>query len=116
MNLIQDLNDKRNSGRVEFKLPVRISGPHLTNPLDGTLINLSVHGMLVDFDSSMANLNNLENSAATIIFQGISSRLVIEELHFRIARIDGHRLAMEFTEPLEWFLLFSVYRGKQLNE
>lgn len=118
MTFKQDLFEKRNSARVDFKVPMEIVCPETESSLKGTLVNLSIHGMLLELQSdpppTMSDKG--KNCIARVIFQGKTSKLVIDELQFTIARIEDNMIALEFSEPLEWFLLFTVYKNKQLTD
>ena len=48
MQLKQGIDDKRKSVRIDFKVPVEISYSKSDKVFKGVLVNLSVHGMLVD--------------------------------------------------------------------
>ena len=79
-------------------------------------MNLSVHGMLVDMQENCPAAGHEGNCMARLIFSGKGSRLMIDELESSVVRFSDNKLALEFSEPLEWFLLFSVYKSKQISE
>ncbi len=117
MHFKQSVDDKRKSVRLDFKVPVRISYPIADRVFKGVLVNLSVHGMLVDLQDDMTNIavDHLGSCTVRVIFPGKGSRLIIDELESTVVRCNNNMLALEFSEPLEWFLLFSVYKSKQIN-
>jgi PilZ domain len=117
MKFKQDLHEKRNSVRVDFKVPVEISCPETDTVWKGILVNLSIHGMLLEFQNDLPSItiDKRKGCTARLIFQGNTSKLMIDELQFSIARTQGNMLALEFGEPLEWFLLFTVYKNKQID-
>ena len=118
MKFKQHIYDKRKSIRLDFKLPVQISYPITDRIFKGVLVNLSVHGMLVNLHNDINNgaVDHKGNCTARIIFPGNRSRLIIDKLESTVIRCNNKMLALEFSEPLEWFLLFSVYKSKQINE
>jgi len=115
MQFKQDVNDKRNSIRLDFKVPVQLCCIERDNWIRGELENLSVHGMLVqlkdDIDGDSFALR--ESFTARIVFPGKGSSLMIDQLQTKVVRIEQNMLGLQFSEPLEWFLLFNVYKGKQ---
>ncbi len=117
MQFKQDINDKRNSIRLDFKVPVELYCAETDSMLTGELVNLSVHGMLVEVDGDVPGLTvgSRIDCKARIIFPGKGSSLMIDNLETSIARVDENKLGLQFSEPLEWFLLFNVYQGKQLH-
>ncbi len=117
MQLNQSLDDKRNSIRLDFKVPVELYCEETDHRFDGELSNLSVHGMLVQLHGDYPRVADDGRVAckARIIIPGHGSNLLIENLETTIVRHEKNTLGLEFSEPLEWFLLFNVYRGKQLN-
>jgi hypothetical protein len=118
MQFKQDINDKRNSIRLDFKLPVEITCAESGACLRGVMVNLSVHGMLVQLPQAdlSAVVGTKRLCLARIIFKGRGSNLMIDKLESTIVRIEGNRVGLAFIEPLEWFLLFNVYKGKQLRD
>ena len=114
----QDVNDKRNSIRLDFKVPVELYCAETDSRLTGELINLSVHGMLVEVAEELPSLavGSRIDCKARIIFPGKGSSLMIDNLETSIARVDVNKLGLQFSEPLEWFLLFNVYQGKQIHQ
>ena len=118
MQFKQSIDDKRKSIRIDFKVPVEISYSKSDEVFNGVLVNLSVHGMLVDMQDDFTDVaaEHTGNCTARLIFSGKGSRLMIDELESTVVRCNNNKLALEFSEPLEWFLLFSVYKSKQINE
>ena len=117
MKFKQDINERRNGIRVDFKLPVEIRCPETETLLKGVLVNLSIHGMLLKLQSNslLVTGDRGKTCMARLIFQGKVSKLMIDELQFTIIRVENNMLALELSEPLEWFLLFTVYKNKQIN-
>ena len=113
-----NIDDKRKSVRLDFKVPVRISYPVSDRVFKGVLVNLSVHGMMIDLQEDITNaaFSNKGSCTARVIFPGKGSRLMIDELESTVVHCDNNMLALEFNEPLEWLLLFSVYKSKQINK
>lgn len=113
-----NIDDKRKSVRFDFKVPIQISYPITDRVCKGVLVNLSIHGMLVDLQDDSINVavDHKGSCFASVIFPGKGSRLMIDELESTVVHCDNNMLALEFSEPLEWFLLFSVYKSKQINE
>lgn len=119
MQLKQSIDDKRKSVRIDFKVPVEISYSKSDKVFKGVLVNLSVHGMLVDLQDGATEFAVDHKGScvvARLIFSGKGSRLMIDELESTVVRCNNNKLALEFSKPLEWFLLFSVYQSKQINE
>jgi len=116
MQFKQDINDKRNSIRLDFKVPVELYSTESGRCLKGELENLSVHGMLVQLhdDTTRIAVETKRSFMARIVFPGKGSSLMIDNLQATVIRIENNMLGMEFSEPLEWFLLFNVYKGKQV--
>ncbi|RUM41330.1 MAG: hypothetical protein DSY80_09025 [Desulfocapsa sp.] len=117
MKFKQDLDDKRKSIRIDYTVPVRITCLATDRMVKGTLINLSVNGMLVDLkdDASRVAVDFKGDCMVQVIIPGKGSRLVVDELKATLTRIEETLVALSFKEPLEWFLLFNVYRGKQIH-
>ena len=117
MKFKQDLNEKRGSVRIDFKIPVEIFCPETDTLLKGSLVNMSINGMLLEFDSGTLPVvaDKREICMARLTFQGKSSKLMIDELQFTLVRSGTNMLALKFSEPLEWFLLFTVYKNKMIN-
>ncbi|MBW2328179.1 MAG: PilZ domain-containing protein [Deltaproteobacteria bacterium] len=118
MQFKQRIDDKRKSVRIDFKVPVEISYSKSDKVFKGVLVNLSVHGMLVDLQVNITGVaaDHKGSCTAKLIFSGKGSRLMIDELESTVVRCNNSMLALEFSEPLEWFLLFSVYKSKQIDE
>jgi len=118
MQFKQDLDDKRSGIRLEFKVPVEIHCQGGDAPLAGMMVNLSVHGMLVQLSEEEISevVEEKQSCIARIVFPGHGSDLMIDKPQSTIARVEGNRVGLEFAEPLEWFLLFNVYKGKQLRD
>ncbi len=116
MKLKHNINERRDGFRVDFKIPVEIFCPETDTLLKGVLVNLNIHGMLLELqnDSIPVADNIIKSCMARLIFLGKTSKLIIDELQFTIARMEKNNLALEFSEPLEWFLLFTVYKNKQI--
>ncbi len=112
-----DLDDNRDGTRLDFKLPVEISCAEASNKLFGVMVNLSVHGMLVQLENELVDLGLPGNGNCTIriVFPGKGSRLMIDKLRSTVVRKDNNMLGIKFEEPLEWFLLFNVYKARQLD-
>lgn len=109
-------DDKRRSMRVSFKVPVEIYLPDETFIMQVEMINISVHGMLIKVNKvDEMPLKSSIPFFARIIIAGHRSRLVIDELQFRVVRIEKRLIGIQFTNPLEWFLVFTVYKNKQLD-
>ncbi len=117
MKFKQDLNEKRGSIRIAFRIPVEIFCPETEISLKGILVNLSINGMLLELnhDNIPIEVEKRKICTARLTFQGKSSKLIIDELQFSLSRSENNMLALKFSEPLEWFLLFTVYKNKQLN-
>ncbi len=117
MNFKYDKDEQRVSVRVDFNMPVEISCLERGAVVTGALVNLSIHGMLLELqdDSVPVAMDKEKTCMARLIFQGKASKLVIEELQLTIVRFEKNMLALEFCEPLEWFLLFTVYKNKQTH-
>jgi hypothetical protein len=117
MQFKQDINDKRKSIRIDFKVPVDLYNTESDSWLSGELENLSVHGMLVQLqdDTTRVAVGTKGNFIARIVFPGKGSSLIIDNLQIRVVRIENNMVGLEFNEPLEWFLLFNVYKGKQVG-
>ncbi len=118
MQFKQDIDDKRKSIRLDFKVPVELYSTESDSRLKGELVNLSVHGMLVQLqdDTTHVAVDTKESFMARIVFPGKGSSLMIDNLQAAVVRIENNMLGMEFSEPLEWFLLFNVYKGKQISK
>ena len=118
MEFKQDINDKRNGIRLDFTVPVEIHCEGSQTPFRGMMVNLSVHGMLVQLSGKDFSqvVERKKQCIARIVFPGRGSNLMIDRLKSSIARVEGNRVGLEFAEPLEWFLLFNVYKGKQLRD
>lgn len=112
-----DLDDNRDGLRLDFKLPVEISCAEANKKLFGIMVNLSVHGMLVQLEDELVDLKLKGKGACTarIVFPGKGSRLMIDQLRATVVRKENNMLGIKFNEPLEWFLLFNVYKGRQLG-
>ncbi len=112
-----DVNDNRSGIRLDFKLPVDLQCHGADVLLCGVMVNISVHGMLIESSDEvlLSTVSVQEDCTAKVVFSGHGSRLVIEDLHAKVVRKDGKALAIQFIRPLEWFLLFNVYKGKQLR-
>ena len=117
MKFKQDLSEKRGSVRIDFKIPVEIFCPETDTSLKGVLVNLSINGMLLELDGGTLPVvaDKRKICMARLTFQGKSSKLMIDELQFTLVRSENNMLALKFSEPLEWFLLFTVYKNKQIN-
>lgn len=111
-------DDKRTNIRVDFNAPVQLSFPGSKVLLKGVLLNLSISGMLVELEAGGSyDVSDVKGSCiAEIQFAGEGSRLLIDELQSTVARMEDNRLALEFATPLEWFLLFCVYKDKQVEQ
>ena len=118
MQFKQNIDDKRKSVRFDFRLPIQISYPISDRVFKGVLVNLSVHGMLVDLQDDITNVavDHKGSCTARVIFPGKGSRLMIDELESTVVSCNNNMLALEFSKPLEWFLLFNVYKSKQIKE
>jgi hypothetical protein len=118
MQFKQDINDKRNSIRLDFKVPVEIYCAETDAHVEGEMINLSVHGMFVQLNIEDPGevVGTRKKCLARIVFPGKGSSLMIDKLAATVVRIENNRVGLEFDEPLEWFLLFNVYKGKQLRD
>lgn len=117
MKFKQDITERRNGVRVDFRVPVEIFCSEQDCLLNGVLVNLSMRGMLLEADTGSVPvaIDGKNGCKARLIFQGKGSRLIIDELHFSVVRQEKNMLAMEFKEALEWFLLFTVYKDKQIS-
>ena len=113
-----DLDDSRDGIRLDFKLPVEVSCAEAGNKLFGIMINLSVHGMLVKLEDELIDLKLKGNGDCTVrvVFPGKGSRLMIDQLRSTVVRKENNMLGIKFKEPLEWFLLFNVYKARQLDQ
>lgn len=118
MQFKQNIDENRKSIRLNFKVPIQISYTITDRIFKGVLVNLSVHGMLVELQNDITNdaVDHKGNCTAKVIFPGKGSRLVIDNLESTVTRCNNNMLALEFSDPLEWFLLFSVYKSKQISE
>jgi hypothetical protein len=112
-----DVDDKRSGIRLDFKLPVEVFCAGTGNRVHGIMVNLSVHGMLVEVPSDIIALPSTITGECKvkIVFPGKGSRLMIDQLRSSIVRVEDNMIAIKFNEPLEWFLLFNVYKGRQLH-
>ena len=117
MQFKQDIDDRRNSIRLDFNVPVELYCTESDNRLSGEMKNLSVHGMLVQIQNVTTNTlaEPKGNIIARIVFPGRGSILMIDDLQASVVRIENNMIGMKFSEPLEWFLLFNVYKGKQVS-
>ncbi|MEN8200621.1 MAG: PilZ domain-containing protein [Thermodesulfobacteriota bacterium] len=117
MKFKQDINERRSGVRIDFKVPVEICCAETDTMLKGVLVNLSIHGMLLELheDYVPVAIDTKKECKARLFFRGKGSKLVIDELLFTVVRAENNRLALKFSEPLEWFLLFTVYKDKQLR-
>lgn len=117
MKFKQDVNERRDCIRLDFKLPVEVLCQETGKLVQGVSVNLGINGMLlqVEKDSVAEVSDNGKPCMARLTFQGKGSRLVIDELQSTICRIEENRVALQFGEPLEWFLLFTVYKDKQAS-
>ena len=118
MNYKVDLTDKRKVSRVDFRLPVEIFCPETESSLRGVSVNISLCGILFELqDRNVADdFDGIKKCMARLIFHGKSSKLIIDEIIFFIRRVENNMVALEFNEPLEWFLLFAAYRNKQMDD
>lgn len=112
-----DVNDSRSGIRLDFKLPVEFYFPEHDNTISGVMVNVSVHGMLIELVEGQQSsiISTQDECVAKVVFSGHGSKLVIEDLRSRVVRVDKKQLAIQFIKPLEWFLLFNVYKGRQLR-
>ena len=112
-----DVNDNRSGIRLDFKLPVELYYPEKDIVVHGVMVNVSVHGMLLELtdEHTTPPCSVKDECTAKVVFSGHGSRLVIEDLHAQVVRIVDNQLAIQFIKPLEWFLLFNVYKGRQLR-
>ncbi len=112
-----DLDDNRDGIRLDFKLPVEISCEEVGSKLFGIMVNLSVHGMLVQLEDELVGIEHHGDLDCTVrvVFPGKGSRLMIDQLYSTVVRKENNMLGIKFKEPLEWFLLFNVYKAKQLD-
>jgi len=117
MKFKQDLSEKRDSVRINFRVPVEILCSETEASLEGMLVNLSINGMLIELNSDTlpVAVDKEKVCVARLTFQGKSSKLLIDELQFTLVRNENNMLALKFSEPLEWFLLFTVYKNKQID-
>jgi len=118
MQFKQSIDDKRNSIRLDFRVPVELYCAESDSMLKGELENLSVHGMLVQMQDDIPSnaVDRQLNCRARIVFPGKGSSLMIDDLQTTIVRFENDQLGLEFSEPLEWFLLFNVYQAKQISK
>jgi hypothetical protein len=106
-------DERRSAVRIDFETEVNILDHEGTCVATGQMLNISVAGALVA-------LSVPDGTAGTpvtmqIIFPGRTSRLIIDGLDCVICRVANGKTAFSFQEPLEWSLLFHVYRKRVIE-
>ncbi len=110
MQFKQNVDDRRSGGRLVSHMRVSVTLQGGGRTFEGVSSNVSVTGLALDFEIPPEYLQR--NCTVRIVFDGQYSNLAIEGLRGVIVRSENNTAAVTFQKPLEWFLLFSVYRGK----
>ena len=94
--------EKRGSSLVGLGLPVEICCSKTPSQLKGLLVNISLDGMSVEVESGNIPVGaaGSEGCMARIVFQGQSSKFIVDDVVFRVSRVDGNRVVLEFSEAL----------------
>ncbi len=113
----QDAVDRRECIRLDYRVSVelqRLDRDEVVIPAE--MVDVSVYGMRVKIASKDCQaLHCSENYRLRIILPGQGSRLIIDDLRSRVIRVEECFIGLHFNEPLDWFLLFNVYKAKQLR-
>lgn len=109
---IQDLDDKRNTVRVNFIAEATVVFEEGGRTLRGRLKNLSIEGILLETDEDAA-----EGALCTvsIVLRDRHSRLTIDELAGAVVRSPGGEIGIKFRHPFAWLTLFHVYHNKSAS-
>ncbi|WP_028579875.1 PilZ domain-containing protein [Desulfogranum japonicum] len=110
MQFKQNVDDKRQGIRFTFQIKVKVQIEEHDISFTGLTSDVSVTGLALDVSVSKRYLGM--QCMISIIFHGKHSNLVIDSLKGIIVRVDEHVTAVNFIQPLEWFLLFPAYQGK----
>ncbi len=110
----QDANDRRECIRLDYRVSVELQRlDHDEVMIQAEMVDVSVYGMQVKLVNNHCQaLHCSESCRLRIIFPGQGSRLIIDDLHSRVVRVDDCFIGLHFDEPLDWFLLFNVYKAK----
>lgn len=99
-------NDKRVCSRTPFLTDVRLRAKGYDNEIEADLFDISISGMYVQARQTLQ-----VGTLCTIVIKvyGKHSYLLLEDIHGEVVRQDKQGIAIHFTSPMEWFVLFKVY-------
>ncbi|MBV5305286.1 MAG: PilZ domain-containing protein [Desulfobulbaceae bacterium] len=99
-------NDKRVCSRTLFLTDVRLRVKSSDVEIEADLFDISISGMYVQAKQTLP-----VGTLCTIVIKlcGNHSCLVLEDIHGEVVRQDKQGVAIHFTSPMEWFVLFKVY-------
>ena len=106
---IQDLDDQRNSVRVNFVADVTVRTTPDNREIKGRLKNLSIDGISLQSAEEVAAGTAC---IAEIIVKDRNSKLIIDDVEGEVVRCESGEMAVKFTHPFEWLALFHVYHSK----
>jgi len=109
--------DKLDDRRVSVRMPFVSKGfcrlSESNEKYIGTLRDISITGMFMEMNESPSVGQYCE---VDIVFEGMHSRLKIEDVGGVVIRSDEEGVAVRFDERLEWFVLIPLYFRKTNNQ
>jgi hypothetical protein len=98
--------ERRACTRTLFFTGVTLRAKEVTVEVEADLLDISISGMYVRSEQVLpvGTLCTIE-----IKVTGNHSCLVLEDILGEVVRKDRQGMAIQFTSPMEWFVLFKIY-------
>jgi len=103
---VQDLDDRRDTIRINFITDVSVTFHEQNKIIRGELINLSMSGMSLH---TMAQFHVGSPCTVKILINGRYSHLVVNKLEGEVVRSEPDMMAIKFKHRFQWLALFHVY-------
>lgn len=103
---MEEFVERRGRVRTPFITDAVISCDSVTLRTAVDLVNISISGMYVETDTSIAADSICD---IRIVIRGKHSRLILDDIQGVVIRNDEKGFAVKFTSDMEWFVLFKIY-------
>lgn len=103
---MNEVNERRVCSRTIFLTDVFLRVKDGDGVIEAALLDISISGMYVRVDSALP-VRTVCTMAIKV--SGKHSCLVLEEISGEMVRQDKQGIAIRFTSPMEWFILFKIY-------
>lgn len=103
---MNEQNERRVCSRAIFLTDVFLRVKDESGVIEAALLDISISGMYVRVDQALP-MGTVCTMAIKVT--GKHSCLVLEDIDSEVVRQDKQGVAIRFTSPMEWFILFKIY-------